>query len=73
MSKRKRGQESEDSIYYYVDDIRRLLDYQSDAAAYRVIRQMNNELKEQGYVVKQGAVPKEFFNKRYYGQNEHCN
>ena len=39
----------------------------SDAKAYELIREMNAELKEQGYLTVAGKVPIAFFNKKCYG------
>lgn len=59
---------SEDSFYYYKDDIKRLMEFTSDSAAYRLIQNLNKELKAQGYITKCGAVPKEYFHQRYYSK-----
>lgn len=34
---------------------------------YRIIRIMNVELGEKGYLVLAGKIPKKFFAERYYG------
>ena len=39
----------------------------SDAKAYGLIREMNAELKEQGYLTVAGKVPIAFFKKKCYG------
>lgn len=38
----------------------------SRSTAYKIIRQLNGELKEQGYLVIPGRIPKSYFSSRYY-------
>ena len=38
----------------------------SKAHAYKIIRGLNNELKEQGYIVIAGKIPTSFFETRCY-------
>lgn len=42
----------------------------STGKAYGLIREMNAELKEKGYIVISGKVPISFFQKKYYGFKE---
>lgn len=35
--------------------------------AYKVVRQLNNELKKEGFLVIAGKVPRVYFEKRWYG------
>ena len=37
--------------------------------AYKIIRQLNMELKAQGYIVISGKVPTKYFEKKFYGSN----
>lgn len=39
----------------------------SKAHAYKVIRELNEELKRNGYVVVAGKVPRAFWEKKFYG------
>lgn len=39
----------------------------SDGKAYEILRELNRQLKEQGYIVVAGRVPLRYFNERYYG------
>lgn len=34
---------------------------------YQIIRQLNDELAEQGYIKIAGKCPRKYFEKRYYG------
>ncbi len=38
--------------------------------AYKIIRQLNAELKEKGFITISGRVSREYFNKRVYGSGE---
>lgn len=38
--------------------------------AYKIIRQLNAELKEKGFITVSGRVSREYFNKRVYGSGE---
>lgn len=55
-------------IYYSAKDISVMLDI-SLASSYKIIRQMNEELKNKGYIIIQGKVPKAFFDEKWYGLN----
>lgn len=53
-------------IYYTADDIIQMLGV-SRSQAYKVIRSLNEELKEKNVIVQAGRVPKPFFHEKYYG------
>ena len=55
-------------VYYSAKDIADMLDI-SKASAYKLIRQMNNELHASGYIILQGKVPRAYFNQKWYGLN----
>lgn len=57
-----------EKVYYSAKDIVEMLDI-SKASAYKLIRQMNNELQASGYIILQGKVPRAFFNQKWYGLN----
>ncbi len=38
----------------------------SRSLAYKIIRNLNQELQEKGYLVISGRVPQQYFLKRYY-------
>mgnify|MGYP000021270590 FL=1 len=42
----------------------------SAGKAYGLIREMNQELKEQGYLTISGKIPTAYFAKKYYGFKE---
>lgn len=39
----------------------------SKGHAYKVIRQLNEELKESGFIVVAGKIPKAFWETKFYG------
>ncbi len=56
----------ENKIYLSANELSKLLDV-SIGHAYKMIRQMNNELEKQGFLVVAGKVPTRYFEKRWYG------
>ena len=53
-------------IYFTASDLAELLGV-SVGHAYKVIKQLNDELKENNYLVVAGKVPVAYFQKRWYG------
>ncbi|MDE7228931.1 MAG: hypothetical protein K2N56_00495 [Oscillospiraceae bacterium] len=56
----------QNTILIGADEIAKLLDV-SKAFAYKVVRDLNNELKQKGYIVIAGKVSRRFFEERFYG------
>ncbi len=56
-------------LYYTVADIQQMLEV-SRSVAYKLLKQMNQELEEKGYIVIPGKVPKKFFAEHIYGMAE---
>lgn len=54
----------------YVDDVMKLLNFESKKPAYKVIKELNKELEEKGYMVRQGAVSRKYFLERYYMEDK---
>lgn len=54
---------------YLVNDVMKILGV-SKSKAYKVIQDMNEELKEKGYFVIAGKVPKKYFEERFYFQSD---
>lgn len=52
-----------------VEDIMQILGI-SKSAAYKIMRQMNDELEKKGYIVIHGKVSRKYFAERFYGMNE---
>ena len=55
-------------IYYTAKDISQMLDV-SVSKGYELIKKMNQELEQEGYLVLSGKVPVAYFNQRWYGLN----
>lgn len=55
--------------YLTVNDIMLVLGV-SSSKAYAVMRQLNNELKGNGYIVISGKVPTKYFCEHYYADPE---
>lgn len=53
-------------IYYSVEDVSEMLGI-SVGHSYRIIRSLNKELKEKGFIVVAGKLPTKYFEEKYYG------
>lgn len=42
----------------------------SESKAYNVIKQLNTELKEKGYITIAGKVSRKYFNEKFYGYED---
>lgn len=42
----------------------------SIGTAYKVIRKLNHDLEENGYIIVSGKIPKAYWEKKFYGVNE---
>ena len=54
-----------DQIYMRVQEVAQELGV-STAHAYKVIRRLNSELEQQGYIVLQGRVDRRYFHEKMY-------
>lgn len=52
--------------YVDVNDVQKLLGI-SKGKAYQIIRGLNKELSEKGYIVVAGKCPAKYFKEKYYG------
>ncbi len=57
------------SLYYGVNDVEEILRI-SKSQSYTIIRKLNGELKEKGYITIAGKVPKKYLEERCYGLAE---
>lgn len=55
-----------ESLYYTVKDIQQILDI-SKSKSYQIIRQLNEELKANGYLTVAGKCNKSYFKEKVYG------
>lgn len=53
-------------LYYTANDVMEMLGV-SRAKAYRIVKELNDELSKRGYIVVAGKVPKRFLAEKYYG------
>ena len=54
------------SLYYSASDVMEMLGI-SKAQAYKIMRQLNEELASKGFIVVAGKVPKKYFAEHVYG------
>ena len=55
-----------ESKFIRVDEVAKELDV-SKPYAYKIIRQLNDELKAKGFITIAGRVNRQYFNERLYG------
>ena len=55
-----------ETMYVTAEETMRILKV-SRGYAYRVIRELNEELEKQGYRVIRGKVPRKYFQEKFYG------
>lgn len=53
-------------IYYTAEDVSAMLGI-SIGTSYRIIRGLNKELKDRGFIVIAGKLPIKYFEEKYYG------
>lgn len=56
----------EETMYYTAADVRKMLGV-SRGKAYQLIKELNEELAQRGYIVLAGKVPKKLFAEKVYG------
>ena len=56
---------SDGKMFYDADDIAEILNV-SKPTAYRIIKKLNSELIEKGYITISGRVPKKYFDEKMY-------
>lgn len=56
----------ENKIYITASELSELLGI-SLGYAYKMIRTMNKELEESGYIIVAGKLPRKYFEKRWFG------
>ena len=54
------------NLYFTANEISEMLGI-SRVHAYKIVKKLNNELAEKGFIVISGRVPKKFFAEHYYG------
>ncbi|MCR5542589.1 MAG: hypothetical protein K6F55_00445 [Eubacterium sp.] len=56
----------EQNMLMGVDEVRSILDI-SRSAAYKIIRNLNQELDKKGYITIKGKISREYFKEKFYG------
>lgn len=56
----------QNKLYYSAMDVSELLGV-SRSKAYQLVKEMNKELSQKGYIVISGKVPKKFLEEKCYG------
>ena len=55
-----------EKLYYTAAEIAEMIGV-GRTSGYKIVKQMNEELKSKGFLAVKGKVPKEFFDAKYYG------
>lgn len=56
----------ETKLYLTAGDISELIGV-SLGTGYRIVRKLNSELEQEGFIVIAGKIPRKFFDQRYFG------
>ena len=54
------------SLYYTANEVMEMLGV-SRGHAYKIVKQLNAELADKGFIVVAGRVPKKYFAEHFYG------
>ena len=63
---RKRGNNMNEKIYYNAEDISKMLGV-SMGKSYKILREMNRDLADRGFLTIAGKIPVEYFREKWYG------
>ena len=55
-----------EKLYYTADEVARMIGV-GRTTAYGIVKKLNKELEKDGFLVIGGKLPKESFDKRYFG------
>lgn len=58
----------QNQMFYYMEDVSEMLNI-SSSAAYKIIRNLNQELSSMGFITIAGRVPCKFFEEKFYCGN----
>lgn len=56
-------------LYYTANEVMEMLGI-SRGHAYKIVKQLNEELARKGFIVIAGKVPKKYFAEHYYGMTQ---
>ncbi len=57
------------TVFYSAQEVAEILGV-SRTKAYKIVKELNIELREKGYIIIAGKVPKRYFEQRCYAFNE---
>lgn len=57
-------------LFYTAGEVQDMLGV-SRGKAYKLVKDLNEELRAMGYIVVAGKIPKKYFNDHYYGLSEY--
>ncbi len=57
---------NEDKLFITANELSKILQV-SEGHAYKIIRKLNKELDEKGYITIAGKLPRKYLNERFYG------
>lgn len=57
---------AQECLYYTASEVMEIMGV-SRAKAYKIVKELNDELAAKGYIVTTGKVPKKFLAERLYG------
>lgn len=60
------GRTMAQSLYYTANEVMEMLGI-SRGHAYKIVKQLNDELASKGFIVVAGRVPKKYFAEHFYG------
>lgn len=66
---RRISMNNQNKLYLTAEDVSQMLGI-SKGKSYEIIRNYNQELKKQGFLIIQGKVPRAFFATKYYGMTK---
>ncbi len=56
----------QDRLYFTAQEVQEMLGV-SRAKAYKIVKELNDELASKGFIVTAGKIPKKFLSEKYYG------
>jgi transposase len=65
-NKTKKGNDMNEKIHYSADDIAKMLGV-SMGKSYKILREMNRDLSDKGFLTIAGKIPVEYFKEKWYG------
>ena len=55
-----------EKLYYTAEEISKMIGV-GKTSAYAIVKKLNKELSDKGYIVVSGKIPKNYFNEKYFG------